>query len=46
VGQRVVVQENEAFSEHFAPFVLVRTPKLIQRFTINLRSYCARYCGP
>jgi len=34
VGLRVV-QENDAFSEHPAPF-LDQTPKLIQRFTINL----------
>jgi hypothetical protein len=30
------VQENDAFSEHPAPFVLDRTPKIFQRFTINL----------
>ena len=36
MGPRVVVQENNAFSEHPAPFVLDRPPKLIQRFSINL----------
>jgi hypothetical protein len=36
VGRRVVVQENDAFGEHPAPFILDRPPKLIQRFTINL----------
>jgi len=35
-GPRVVVQENDAFSEHPARFDLDRPPKLIQRFTINL----------
>jgi hypothetical protein len=36
VGPRVVVQQNDAFSEHPAPFVLDRPPKLIQRFTHNI----------
>ena len=34
MGPRVV-QENDAFSEHRAPFVLDRPPKLMQSFTIN-----------
>ena len=36
VGPCVVVQENNSFSEHPAPFVLDRPQKLIQHFTINL----------
>jgi len=40
----VVVQENDAFSEHSAPFVLDRPPKLIQRFTIDLWRYCGPWC--
>jgi hypothetical protein len=36
VRLRVVVQENDAFSEHPMLFVLDRTPKLIQHFTVNL----------
>jgi hypothetical protein len=33
VGRRVAGQENDAFSEHPASFVLDRLPKLLQRFT-------------
>jgi hypothetical protein len=29
------VEENDTFSEHPAPFVLDRRPKLMQRFTHN-----------
>jgi hypothetical protein len=36
VGPCVVVQENNAFSEHPAPFILDRPPKVIQCFTINI----------
>jgi hypothetical protein len=32
----VVVQENNAFSEHPVPFILDRPPRLIEHFTINL----------
>ena len=32
----VVVQENDAFSEHPTPFVLDQPPKLIQHFTRNI----------
>jgi hypothetical protein len=35
VEPRVVVQENNAFSEHPAPFVLDRPPKVIQCFTTS-----------
>jgi hypothetical protein len=33
LGQRVFVQENDAFSEHPAPSVLDRPPKVIQRLS-------------
>jgi hypothetical protein len=33
VGPHIVVQDNDAFSEHSTPFVLDRPPKLIQCFT-------------
>ena len=44
VGPRVVMQENDAFTERSLLFVLHRPLKLMQHFTINLWRYFGPWC--